>query len=204
MKRGGQRRRISPSSSLATCHLPLSDAHFFFLAVEVRLVFSGGRTDLATPETAPRAAPEASSLRTSLVPGPPAWAGEAARVVGEPGVTAVGSLATADAAPVTAPTTAPATTVSRTSPVFSIKLFTTDFRVVFGLDLAPDAPLADPLGLRLVAVVFSFDIGAAALPALLALTEADRVGLEEVAFALTLGKDAAFLLDIGRGATLGR
>ena len=64
--------------------------------------------------------------------------------MGAPAVTAVGSLATAAAAPVTAPTTAPATMVSRTSPVFSIRLFTAVFRLAFGLAFAfaLDAPPA--------------------------------------------------------------
>ena len=43
-------------------------------------------------------------------------------------------------------------------------------------------------------VAVAFDVEAAAVPALVTLTETDRVGFEEVALALTLGNDAAFLL----------
>ena len=125
--------------------LPISyHLEFFFLATAFFATaffaaglagFSGGRTDLAAPETAPTAAPEAASPRTSFVPGPPAATGEPARARGCP-VTAVGSDATDCAAPVIAPTTAPATMVSMTSPVFPRMVFTARLGVPFELVLA--------------------------------------------------------------------
>src|SRR5437764_9871267 len=75
---------------------------------------AGGMTAFAAPARAPRAAPGAISLRTSVVDGgfaPSAWGAQA--VAGS--VAAVGSRARVCAAPVTAPTTAPASAVSRTS-----------------------------------------------------------------------------------------
>jgi hypothetical protein len=144
---------------------------------------SGGSTDLAAPETAPTAAPKASSPGTSFVPSPPGATGELANAWGSAAGTAVGSFATDWAGPATASTTAPAIMVSSTAPVFTSKAFTASFRrLERDLDFGLDAPAAAPERPDLS--------DADDLPALVDDAEADLVGFDALDFALALVDDA--------------
>jgi hypothetical protein len=126
----------------------------FFLGL---LAFSAGKTDLATPEIAPSAAPGAISPRTSPVPGPSDLEDTETLPV-----TAVGSWERLCAAPVTAPTTAPASIVSRTPPVFATMLETMLFREA--LVLAAVLPLEGAFALTALLVVLA-DFGTVAVVA---------------------------------------